>query len=83
MSARKTLGEGGYGALEGGKGSFRDVLRNKEEAAMLEQEKRVVKTEDRTPPIWINEIRVGAATEPNDLKLARNAGGTLHGEKTV
>jgi hypothetical protein len=30
LSARKTLDEGGYGALEGGGGSYRDILKNKE-----------------------------------------------------
>src|ERR1700722_4302049 len=35
LSARKTLDQGGYGALESGEGSYRDVLRNKEEAVSL------------------------------------------------
>ena len=38
MSARKTMDEGGYGALEGGQGSYRDILKNKNEAVSLEQE---------------------------------------------
>jgi predicted Zn-dependent protease len=38
LSARKTLDEGGYAALESGQGSYRDVLRNKEQAVALEQE---------------------------------------------
>src|SRR5208283_6127469 len=46
LSAHKTMDEGGYGALEGGKGSYRDILRNKDEAVTLEQEKRVQKSED-------------------------------------
>src|ERR1700722_6983569 len=46
LSARKTLNEGGYGAIEGGEASYRDILRNKDEAVSLEQEKRVQKTED-------------------------------------
>ncbi|HEX3626889.1 MAG TPA: hypothetical protein VH280_15880 [Verrucomicrobiae bacterium] len=70
MSARKTLGEGGYGALESGKGSFRDVLKNKDEAAMLEQQNRVVKSEDRTE-ILIKEYEGRLQNEPNNLKLAR------------
>ncbi|MGH7979268.1 MAG: tetratricopeptide repeat protein, partial [Limisphaerales bacterium] len=71
MSARKTLGEGGYGALESGKGSFRDVLKNKDEAVLLEQQNRVVKTEDRTESL-IKEYEGRFQNEPNNLKLARS-----------
>src|ERR1043166_277053 len=46
LSARKTMKAGGYDALEGGKGSYRDILKNKEEAVTLEQENRQVKSED-------------------------------------
>src|ERR1700690_473362 len=46
LSARKTLDQGGYNALAGGQGSYRDILKDKQQAASLEQEKRVVKTED-------------------------------------
>ncbi len=70
MSARKTLGEGGYGALESGKGSFRDVLKNKDEAVLLEQQNRVVKTEDRTETL-IKEYEGRLQNEPNNLKLVR------------
>jgi tetratricopeptide (TPR) repeat protein len=71
MSARKTLGEGGYGALEGGKGSFRDILKNKDEATMLEQQNRVVKSEDRTETL-IKEYEGRLENEPNNLKLVRS-----------
>ena len=40
LSARKTMDKGGYSSLEGGKGSYRDILKNKQEAISLEQEKR-------------------------------------------
>ena len=43
LSARKTLDQGGYNALEGGEGSDRDILKDKKEATSLEQEKRVQK----------------------------------------
>ena len=46
LSARKTLDEGGYEALADGTGSYRDILKNKEEAVSLEQQNRQVKTED-------------------------------------
>ena len=70
LSARKTLDEGGYGALEGGEGSYRDILRNKEEAVSLEQEKRVQKTEDVTERL-IREYETRLHTEPNNLKVIR------------
>ena len=71
LSARKTLDEGGYGALEGGRGSFRDILKNKEEAVSLEQEKRVQKSEDVTERL-IGEYETRLQTEPNNLKLIRS-----------
>jgi tetratricopeptide (TPR) repeat protein len=70
-SARKTLDEGGYGALEDGSGSYRDILKNKTEAASLEQEKRVVKTEDTTERL-IDEYETRLQTEPANLKLVRS-----------
>lgn len=71
LSARKTLGEGGYGALEGGKGSYRDILKNKDEAVLLEQEKRVVKNEDSGERL-INEYEARLQNEPNNLKMVRS-----------
>ncbi len=71
LSARKTLGEGGYGALESGTGSYRDILKNKEEAVLLEQEKRTVKSEDRTESL-IKEYETRLQAEPNNLKLVRS-----------
>jgi tetratricopeptide (TPR) repeat protein len=70
LSARKTLDQGGYNALEGGQGSYRDILKDKEQAASLEQEKRVVKTEDVTERL-IGEYETRLQTEPNNLKLVR------------
>ena len=71
LSARKTMDEGGYDALEGGKGSYRDILKDKKEAVSLEQEKRVVKTEDTTERL-IGEYEARLQTEPNNLKLVRS-----------
>ena len=71
LSAHRTLDEGGYAALEDGKGSFRDVLRNKEEAVSLEQEKRVQKTED-TAERLIKEYEGRLATEPDNVKMMRS-----------
>jgi tetratricopeptide (TPR) repeat protein len=71
LSARKTLDQGGYGALEGGSGSYRDILKDKKEAASLEQEKRAVKTEDVTERL-IGEYEARLHTEPDNLKLVRS-----------
>jgi len=71
LSARKTMDEGGYGALESGEGSYRDILKDKKESASLEQEKRVVKTEDTTERL-IGEYEMRLETEPHNLKLVRS-----------
>ena len=71
LSARKTLNEGGYEGLADGKGSYRDILKNKEEAVMLEQENRQVKTEDVAERL-IHEYETRLEAEPNNLKLLRS-----------
>ena len=71
LSARKTMTEGGYGALEGGGGSFRDILKNKEEAVSLEQEKRAQKSEDVAERL-IREYEERLQTESSNLKLIRS-----------
>ena len=70
LSARKTLQEGGYDALSDGKGSYRDILKDKEEAISLEQEKREVKSEDVAARL-IDEHEARLAKEPANLKLLR------------
>jgi len=71
ISARKTLEKGGYEALATGTGSYRDILKNKEEAVTLEQEHRQVQTED-TAARLIAEYEGRLKTEPNNLKVLRN-----------
>jgi tetratricopeptide (TPR) repeat protein len=71
LSARKTLGEGGYQQIATGQGSYRDILRNEEEAVSLEQEKRVQKSEDVTERL-IQEYEDRLKTEPANLKLIRS-----------
>ncbi len=71
LSAHRTLDEGGYAALEGGQGSYRDILRNKEEATSIEQEKRVQKTEDVATRL-IGEYEGRLANEPDNLKMMRS-----------
>jgi len=71
LSAHKTMDEGGYGALEDGKGSYRDILKDKGEAVTLEQEKRVQKSED-TAGRLIGEYESRLPNEPGNLKLMRS-----------
>jgi len=71
LSARKTMDKGGYSSLEGGQGSYRDILKDKQEAVSLEQEKRVVKSEDVAERL-IGEYEARLQTEPNNLKLVRS-----------
>ena len=70
ISARKTLDEGGYEALADGTGSYRDILKDKEEAVSLEQQNRQVKTEDVAERL-IAEYETRLKTEPKNLKLLR------------
>src|SRR5664280_1300289 len=70
LSARKTLNEGGYEALADGTGSYRDILKDKNEAVSLEQQNRQVKTEDVAERL-INEYEARLKTEPKNLKLMR------------
>jgi tetratricopeptide (TPR) repeat protein len=71
LSARKTLDEGGYEALADGSGSYRDILKDKDEAASLEQQNRQVRPED-TATRLIKEYEARLKTEPNNLKLLRS-----------
>jgi tetratricopeptide (TPR) repeat protein len=79
ISALKTMGEGGYEKLAGGEGSYRDILRNKDEAVMLEQEQRVQKTEDVAERL-IGEYEARLQTEPRNQKLLRSLA-ELHTQK--
>ena len=71
LSAHRTMDEGGYGALADGKGSFRDILKNKDEAVSLEQEKRVQKTEDVALRL-IEEYESRLKSEPENVKMMRS-----------
>jgi tetratricopeptide (TPR) repeat protein len=71
LSARKTLSEGGYDSLADGQGSYRDILRNPDEAKSLEQANRVQKTEDQAQNL-IAEYEARLKTEPNNVRLLRN-----------
>jgi tetratricopeptide (TPR) repeat protein len=71
LSARKTLKEGGYQALASGTGSYRDILKDKDEAVILEQENRQVKTED-TAERLITEYESRLKAEPKNIKVMRD-----------
>lgn len=71
VSAKRTLSEGGYEALEGGGGSYRDILKNKEEAVALEQEKREIKSDDVSARL-IGEYEARIVQEPKNLRLLRS-----------
>jgi tetratricopeptide (TPR) repeat protein len=70
ISARKTLAEGGYEALSGGTGSYRDILKNKDEAISLEQQNRSVKAGDEAKRMIAN-YEAQLVNEPNNLKTLR------------
>jgi tetratricopeptide (TPR) repeat protein len=71
LSARRTMQKGGYDALADGQGSYRDILKDKEEAVSLEQQNRQVKSEDVAEKL-IKEYEERVPKEPNNLKLLRD-----------
>lgn len=71
LSANRVLSEGGYDALASGEGSYRDILRNKEEAVALEQENRSVKTATVATDL-IAQYEARLQNEPTNLKLMRS-----------
>ena len=71
ISARKTMDKGGYDALADGKGSYRDILKDEQEAVTLEQENRQVKPED-TAQRLIEEKELRLKADPKNLKLLRD-----------
>lgn len=71
LSASQTMAEGGYDNLVGGGGSYRDILKNKDEAVSLEQQNRVEKAGDIAQRL-IAEYEARLANEPKNLKLVRD-----------
>lgn len=70
MSATRTLKESGYEALADGKGSYRDILKDKDQTLSLEQEGRQVKSEDVARKL-IEEYRARLKQDTSNVKLAR------------
>jgi tetratricopeptide (TPR) repeat protein len=71
LSASITMAEGGYSEIEGGQGSYRDMLKDKGEAVSLEQANRVEKAEDIARRL-ISEYEARLEQEPRNLKLIRD-----------
>ena len=71
LSARKTMAEGGYDDLADGKGSYRDILKDKDQAVALEQEHRQVKDVDITRR-QIDDYEARLVQDPKNLKLLRS-----------
>lgn len=71
LGARRTMNEKGYAAIAAGTGTYRDALRDREEAEVLEQEGRHVKAEDNARRL-LAEYEARLQQEPGNLKLLRN-----------
>jgi tetratricopeptide (TPR) repeat protein len=71
IAAKQTLRHGGYEKLASGTGSFRDILRDKDQAVALEQEQRQVKSDDVAGEL-IKEYQARLQQQPNDRKLLRS-----------
>jgi len=70
LTARRSMTEGGYEKAGEEGGSYRDMLRNKEETVSLEQEKREVKSDDVAARL-IGEYEARLTGEPGNVKLLR------------
>lgn len=70
ISAQRTLKEGGYEVLATGSGSYRDILKNEQEAIALEQQQRIVKA-DETLDKLIAEHETQLRADADNLRLLR------------
>ncbi len=70
VSAQRTLQEQGYEAIANGTGSYRDILRNEQQAIALEQQQRIVKSEETLDKL-IAEHEAQLKAEPNNLRILR------------
>ncbi len=69
----------GYESLEGGAGSYRDILKDKDRAVALEQEQREIKDEDATSAL-LREHLHRLETEPGNVRILR-AIAELHNQR--
>ena len=72
LFARRTMSEGGYDELADGSGSYRDILKDKEEAISLEQRSRGVKSVDVSARL-LGELSGRLQAEPDNPVLLRSA----------
>lgn len=79
LAARRMLVEKGYGAVESGNSSYRDLIKDKEEALHLEQANRSTK-DDTIADRLIAEYEVQLKNEPNNRRTLR-AIAELHAQK--
>jgi predicted Zn-dependent protease len=70
LLANRTMDEGGYQQLADGSGSYRDILRDKEQAKSLEMEGREVKDADVASRL-IAEQEARLAADPDNQKILR------------
>ena len=71
LSAHKTMKDGGYDKAGDEGSSFRDMLKNKDEAVALEQENKVQKSEDQAARL-ISEYEGRLQREPENFKMMRS-----------
>ncbi|MBM3845122.1 MAG: tetratricopeptide repeat protein [Verrucomicrobia bacterium] len=79
VTAQRTLTQQGYEALASGTGSYRDILKDKDEAVALEQANRQVKSEDVAGRL-IQEYTARLQREPGNMRLLRDIA-ELHTQK--
>jgi tetratricopeptide (TPR) repeat protein len=70
LTARATMAEGGYDAIAAGEASYRDIMKDKDEAVKLEQEQRQVQTGDAAHRL-LEEYEKRLQVEPDNVKLLR------------
>ena len=71
IAARRTMREGGYHQAATGQASYRDMLKDKEQAATLEQQERQVKSEDVATQL-LAEYQARLEQNPGDRQLLRS-----------
>lgn len=71
LAARQTMSQSGYQSVESGQGSYRDILKDKDQAAHLEQQNREVKSDDVATEL-IREYQARLEKEPNNRRLLRS-----------
>jgi tetratricopeptide (TPR) repeat protein len=79
VTAERTMTEGGYEVVGAGEGSYRDMLKDREEAVSLEQGNREVRSREVIEKL-LGESEARLAADPANLALLRTIAG-LHVEK--